>query len=131
MSNFFSFKFYFDTYPAAIHPLTFYIITGLFLLIFVLGLICAFFISKKKVDGITKKIYEKIANWGLWSGIIGLFILFLKYQRAPYLGMRVWSLLWILFTLVWLILIIKFYLKDVPKLKKQREQKKQFNKYLP
>lgn len=132
MSKFFSLNFIFDIYPQVIHPPTFYIIVALFILFFLIGLVFAFLISKKrKLDKINQKLYSKISNWGLWSGVIGLFISFLRYQRAPYIGMRFWTIAWLLFNFIWFLFILKFYLKDIPKLKKELKEKQEFEKYLP
>lgn len=132
MTKFIQFNFIFDRYPTEIHLPTFYVILGFFILLFLLGLTFALFASKKeKADKIIAKFFNKVSNWGLWSGIIGLLITFFRYERVAYLGMRFWTIIWLLFIFGWFILILKYFLKDVPKLKKEKERKKEFEKYLP
>lgn len=132
MSKYISPSFVFDRYPHEMNLSTLYIIIAVFFTLFLIGIIFALLVSRKKTtDKIIQKLYSKISNWGLWSGIIGLFISFLRYQRAPYLGMRFWLMTWLVFNLIWLAFIIKFFIKDVPQLKKERANKKEFEKYLP
>jgi hypothetical protein len=57
--------------------------------------------------------------------------MFLKQQRAAYLGMRVWLMLWLLVCFIWLLFIIKYIVKEVPRIKEERLARKEFDKYLP
>ncbi len=131
MSKFIQPNFIFDRYPAEIHLLTLYVILGIFIFFFLVGLLFAILASKKEGDKIMAKFFAKTANWGLWSGVIGLFITFLRYERAPYIGMRFWTLAWLIFNIIWLFFVLKYLIKDVPKLKAEREKRKEFEKYLP
>lgn len=132
MNKFIQPTFYFDAYPTEIHLPTFYLISVVFLLFFLTGLLALFLAAKKeKTDKIIAKFFGKLANWGLWSGVIGLLITFFRYQRAPYLGMRLWTIGWLIFNLIWLLKIIKYLLKDVPKAKAEIKKKQEFEKYLP
>jgi len=132
MNKFIQPSFYFDAYIKDIHLPTMWVIIGVFALFLIIGLASLFWASKKeKTNSLTAKFFGKLSNWGLWTGIIGLFIAFFRYQRSPYLGMRFWLVAWFLTTLVWLVFVLKFFIKDIPRLKKEKIKKQEFKKYLP
>lgn len=132
MQRFFQFNFIFDRYPTGVHLLTFYVILAVFIIALIIGFYSAFLANKKvKNDKIIAKFYNKLSNWGLWCGVIGLLITFFRYERSPYLGMRIWSILWLLIYFFWLAYLLKYLIIELPKQRTDFQKKKEFEKYLP
>jgi uncharacterized membrane protein len=63
--------------------------------------------------------------------LAGLILFFLKYQRIPYLGMRLWLILWLAACAIWLGFIVKYIIIDLPRLREEKKQKEQLLKYIP
>ena len=131
LNNMLNLSFWFDRYPEPFTPLFFWILLSIFIAAVVFGIISSILISKNKKDKLKKMVWSKCAGWAYALGIAGLLLVFLKQQQAPYLGMRVLTTLWLLISLVWLIFILKFLFIKVPKLKKEQQEKAEFEKYIP
>ncbi len=130
-SNLLKFSYWFDVRPLFFTPIIFWILFGVFVLVVLVGVLASIIISKNKPDKLKKRIWVKISRWGYTAGLVGLLLIFLKQQRAPYLGMRVWTLLWLVASFIWLIFILKYILIKVPKIRREQKQKEEFEKYLP
>lgn len=101
-------------------------------IIFLLFLICTatlFFILKRK-KGFYKKIFEKFYSFSISNLIVGIFLLFFRYERASFLSGRFWMGLWFILMLVWGFFILKNINKIPEKIKKAKQQKEK-NKYIP
>jgi hypothetical protein len=99
----------------------------------VLSIVAAIFAQRQLVknSGIIKKWNKKIVSFGWSVGLVGLLFLLFRETRALYLGSRLWLLLWLLGSLVWLIYLTIYKLVTVPKLQKQKQASAEFNKWLP
>lgn len=97
------------------------------------GLASIFFslLRKKEKKGPHAKLWQKLASLCLTGALVGLVITFFRYERIPYLGAHFWFLLLPLGLLIWGTFIFKYMLKDLPRIKKEHSDKKEFNKYLP
>jgi len=104
---------------------------AIYLALFVLALICSWWRKRKSVNVLYKKFFQKTANFLFTFSIVGLLLLFFRYQLIPYLGMRGWTMLWWLASIVWLVFVFKYLLIDLPKKKKEQQLKEEFEKYLP
>ena len=85
---------------------------------------------KKRIP-IYAKLQSKVFNLFCYTGLIGLVLIFFRWQQIAYLGSRFFMLLLLLIFIIWGIYIIYFRLKIVPKEIKKYQEKKQFEKYLP
>lgn len=85
----------------------------------------------KKLEKYQNKILEKLCSFFSGLGIIGLLITWARYERVLIFSSRYWLLVWLAILIVWLYPIIKYWIKVMPEAKKQSEQKKAFQKYLP
>ncbi len=84
-----------------------------------------------KNPGIKKTLFKKIMVSGWTISIIGLLFLFFRESLALYLGARLWLLLWLLASIIWIIYLLIYYFRTMPRLQKQHEDNKEFNKWLP
>ena len=125
-------SFWFDRRPPIMEEffsqLFFYTFGALVVLALIITVIVK---KKKKEDPWVAKGFQKISSWCLTMGIFGLVIFFFSYERIPLLSMRIWFVVWLIAAIVWLVFIIKFFIKVIPREKakiKEQEKKKQ---YLP
>ena len=103
------------------------------ILYFVISIIIAIKAGKKLNDkpGIMKKTYNSLENWGWTTGILGLSLFFFREVNAMYLGSRIWMLILLLSTFLWLLIIFRYYKKEIPKKEKLKKEREEFSKYLP
>lgn len=132
MSNILKLSFWFD------RPVLPFSANILWPILFICGLAIALGVlstvlrqKKLKNNKLALKIWQKLGQWSYSFGITGLIFSFFKQQMTIYLGMRFWFVLWALIWLIWLAFILKFILFKAPKIKKERQQKEEFEKYLP
>jgi steroid 5-alpha reductase family enzyme len=94
--------------------------------------IVAFIISrrKRKVEPLSI-LWGHIYNWLLWSGVIGLALLFFRYEGVMYLSMRFFLFALVVSFVFWGIYLViyygKFY-KGLREFKKNKEKEKYFRR---
>jgi hypothetical protein len=106
------------------------ILAVLFGLFIVLGIISKIRAAKIK-DGLKIKGWRRLKNLFLTMGITGLVYLFFAWQGIALLAARFWLIIWLLVTLIWLGFIGRYLFWEVPKLRRNIEQKRKFEEYLP
>ncbi len=131
MDKFLQLSFWFDTYPSPFSPVIFWICLGLFAFGLALAIVSLVLQKKFRADKITFTVYEKLKNFGFGFGSVGLILTFFKQQQAIYLGMRIWLALWLLASLLWLGLVLKYLLFKAPALRLEKKKKEELRKYLP
>lgn len=89
------------------------------------------YLGWKKKDKIIAKVVEKLAYWSAAMIVFGLVWYWFGYEGVPVLSARFWWLIWLAVFLGWLVLIIKYLVKDLPRQIKQRQQQEKIRKYLP
>lgn len=79
--------------------------------------------------------YEKIKNslftLGLTCGLIGLLLVFFRFEGISFLSARFWHLILLLVFLIWLAIIIFYSIKKLPEEIKERKEKEWREKFLP
>lgn len=116
-----------------------YALTGLswpmriiLLALFVFAIIAGIKAGQKiKAGAGFKKLWLKIQTWGYSIGVVGLLLIFFREVRAVYLGSRIWLLLLLLVAFVWLGFIIRYWKIQVPLQSKLKQEKAEFEKWLP
>lgn len=106
----------------------------LFLTIFFAALIIGSIVSailKIKANRLLKKFYGNCYGLLLTMGLIGLLLIFFRFEAVPYLASRLAILIWFLVFVLWLgnILIYRFVV--YPKAIQANIAKEKFEKYLP
>jgi len=132
MEKYFKLKFWFNLMPG---PLNLGILKALIILFAVflfLSFVFVYLSSRtKKKDKLLSRLYEKLYVFFSVCSATGFLFLFFFYERAYFLSARFWFLLWLLMFVIWLFFIIKFAVKDIPYYRKQAQERKNFEKYLP
>jgi hypothetical protein len=130
LQYFFNLRHLFNLRPEAMTQRAIIILTVIFGLLLILG-IAAKMIQPKTKDGLKIKGYRRLTHLGLAMGILGFVYLFFAWQGVALLAARFWLLLWAISLAVWGAFIAKYLLKDVPKLRRDIENKRKFDKYIP
>lgn len=107
---------------------TLMVILSVFLLLAIVSRLLAYF--KKEQPPLAKLLKKSYLFW-LVNTLVGLVWLFFRIEVVPLFSARFWILLMGLVDLFWLFYILKYAIKQMPREKKAREEKKQFQKYLP
>jgi ABC-type transport system involved in multi-copper enzyme maturation permease subunit len=78
-----------------------------------------------------RKVYSMVYNMLLTVGLIGLFLVLMRYQSISYMGSR--FLLYVLFlvVLMWVNQILVYRYLELPKEIKKKQEREKFEKYLP
>ncbi len=82
-------------------------------------------------DDLKIKAYRRIFNLGLTMGILGYVYMFFAWQGVTLLSARFLLIIWLVVLLIWLGFIIKYLTLDVPKLRKNINDRRNFEKYIP
>lgn len=103
---------------------------GGFILLLIISIALKYLIVKK-VKVIYRPLFRKIARAFGWSGLIGIILWFFRYERSPWLSMRLLLWLAILSLLIWIIVICFKESKKIPQRQKkiwETEKKKKYKK---
>jgi len=131
MSELITFTYWFNPYGAYFSTFTFWFLLTTLSISALAGIYLLVVREKKtKHNGLLRNIYTTILHWLNSLGFVGLILFAFRHYRVPYFGMRVWLILWLLICLVWLLVIVKYLLIEVPKKKKEFEEKSKINKYI-
>ncbi len=80
---------------------------------------------------LARRVYFRFYRFLLTMGVIGLGLVFLEYEDAPFLDKRFYFFLWAVGTCLWLFFVLKYCFKEIPRQKKEMQEKENFEKYLP
>jgi len=100
-----------------------------------LGLILAgmiiLFIKSKANDKIVKLVLKRESDLFLTVGFLGLLWMFFRQEKVYFLGWRLWWPILLVLFFVWGYKIVKFYVKRVPEIQREKEKMADIKKYLP
>jgi len=85
--------------------------------------------KKKKKKNPISIVFAYIYNWFFWMGILGLSLLFFRYEGINFLSMRFLLLLTLIGFFAWGLYVFVFYKKEYKKMLKNIELDKAKNKY--
>ena len=108
--------------PPSLHQQAITMMAGAFGLLLLGGLFSR--VSSRGVDSLKAKGLKRLASLGVTMGLLGFLYLFFAWQRAVLLGARFWLLIWLLF-------ILKYLLMVVPAKRREIDQRRRFERYLP
>jgi len=131
MSKIFDFYFWFDKFPDAFNKTALIVFLAVFGLLFLFAVYCFWHQSAKSLTGVQRKLYNKLGNWSICFSVLGLALVFFKYEMIPYFGMRLWLPLWVVICLVWAGFIVKYIKFEAPAALAESERRKALQKYLP
>lgn len=125
-------KFFLKSYLFEVQPNSegLYWYLSIIFVVFILAALILIVVSKKK-DKIFKILYAKIINLLIFAGLVGLGLIFLRYEGIPYLGSRLFLLILLLTVIIWSIAIAWYRWKILPQKIKEEKKRQAFEKYLP
>lgn len=100
-------------------------------IVFGLMIILSVVLFLKKPAEIYRKLYGKVISLFLIVGLIGIALIFFRFEAMPYLGSRLMFLVLIFVFLIWFGLIVYYRLIILPQEIRQKKEKENFEKYLP
>lgn len=129
LSYFFDPSHLFALRPPTMHPRAITILAVIFGALVIMGIVSN--LSARGVDSLKAKGLKRLTNLGLTMGSLGYLYLFFAWQRAALLGARFWLLGLGLITVGWLLFIIKYLIFKVPARRKEINERRRFEQYLP
>lgn len=130
LKYFFNLGHIFNIRPDAMRSRALIILAIIFGLLIILGIIAKITIPKIK-DGLKAKACRRLFYLFSTMGIIGFVYLFFAWQGVALLGARFWLIIWSATAMIWLGFIAKYLFLEVPKLRKEIQSKRDFEKYIP
>lgn len=77
------------------------------------------------------ELRSRLTQYLLVSGLVGLVLIFFRWEQISYLGSRIWLLIWLLIVTVWGAKVVYYLLKKFPEERRLFEMKRQYERYLP
>lgn len=129
--NFFRPELLFNMRPGTLEGTGLHILLWFFSIMILLGAITSFIMHAKKEDKILTRAIKKFRMLFFTMGVIGFIYTFFAYEGATFLGARFWVIILALTFLFWIFFPIKYVMIEVPKIKEDVRNRKEFEKYLP
>ncbi len=129
LKKFLDTKYIFEKTPP---PISDYLYLAIVFAVFVvLGIFFWIWYNRKTEFAFWKEFRYRLFNLFFYIGLVGLVLVFSRWQGIPYVGSRFFILVDFLIFIIWGMWIIYFRLIIIPKEIKKFERKQQFEKYLP
>lgn len=131
LSSLLTASYWFSLYTDPMSKMFFWLVIAVYFIV----LLAAVWAGRKTItlgeqDKFLKLGWQKIATFGYSFGLVGLLLLFFRQQQIQIFGARLWSWTWWIIGLVWAIMIIKFFMTELPRMREERRRKQEFHKYL-
>ncbi|MFA5413740.1 MAG: hypothetical protein WC348_04365 [Patescibacteria group bacterium] len=123
-------NFWFALRPTALSEKTTIILAIGFAVFLVLGIICGFLAKTKKQNPPMVKLLRKFKKMFSTMAVVGFIVLFFTYEQIYLLGSRFWFLAWFIGLVVWVVFIVLYAARKMPKEKDELEKKQKYLKYL-
>jgi len=121
----------FNLAPASLEGLGLNIVLIVFGVIAVFGIILQIFAQSRKGDKVLSRGIKRVKNAFYTIGILGFIYAFFAYQGARLLSARFWFPLLLLILVFWIYFPIKYIMVEVPRLREDIKNRKEFERYLP
>jgi predicted membrane channel-forming protein YqfA (hemolysin III family) len=95
------------------------------------GLVWVYFIRKERFEPILQAVRSRIVFWLFVSGLVGLLLVFFRWQGIPYFAGRIWLLAWLILSLLWAVALLGYLLKKFPKERSLYQERLLRERYLP
>jgi len=124
-------SFWFGLYPPPLLPVVERIMLIVFCVLFVAGIVVWMLRLRGGYDKPVKRALSRLATHLGWTGIIGLGLWFLTYERVPWLSMRAGFLVWLIWFVLGFWFIGKYVWKEIPALEERQKARAEERKWLP
>ena len=130
LKNIFSVQYWFGSVPFLGAP-ALWTMTIIFGAMLVGGAVINTLANSKKYDKPLAKGLKKISKMLATMGVIAFFLLFFRYEFVVILSRRFMFGLWFVCLILWVIFIVGYFLKIVPKQRMDKMEQERIKKYLP
>lgn len=128
-SKFLSLKYLFDARPATEFSFTYQFAVA-FLALIVLAVLLQLTLRFVKFDTLVKRYLKKAPLPLYLFGGIGLLLVFFRYENAPYLAMRLWLIILLLWFIYWVITFI-LQAREIPRSRQAKIEAERMKRYQP
>lgn len=130
LKHLFTVSYWFSSAPF-LTPLALWLMAGFFGVLFAAAIILSVFLKKSKYDKPGRRGLKKIISFLIWMSTIGFLFLFFRYEFVAILSRRFMFGLWWIGFITWLALIIKYFMREMPRWRRKMEDEEKLKKYLP
>ncbi len=106
-------------------------LTIVFFFFIALGIFFWLWYNRKTEFPFWKELRLRVFNLFFYVGLVGLVLVFSRWQGIPYGGSRFFMIIVFAIFIIWGLTIIYFRLAVIPEKIKKFSRKKQFERYLP
>lgn len=103
---------------------------GFFLALILVAVVCRIVLMHSTKDRYVKLIGKRIITCCLTMGFLGLLLFFFSYEGIQLFGARFWYPLWDLGMILWIVVLVRFAIKDVPAMRERDLKQHAKSKYL-
>lgn len=121
---------YWFSYVQPLNPLSLWILIAFFSLFVVAAIVISQLAKREQVDKPLRRGLKKIVSCLTWMGIFGLFLVFFRYEMASYFSRRFLLGIWFIGFVIWVVNIVLYFKKDLPKVRQVMEDQQRIKKYL-
>lgn len=101
-----------------------------FFLVLVAAGLVALFMRAGSNEQAFKNFLNRVAGLGLTMGIFGLVWLFFRQEHIPFLAWRVWLGIWVMVFVVWVIPLLKYFVKRLPAVRAENAARMEKERYM-
>jgi len=131
MSQLFSPSYWFTMSPPQVGGTLGNIVFGVFLLLFVVGIVARIVASNRTEDPYIQQIGRRVGSMFVTMGLIGVLLFFFGFEHIQFFGGRFWYPLWVIGVLVWGFFIVRYVKRDIPAMRLRDLDRKEQSRYLP
>lgn len=124
-------SYWFAFYPPPLMPVVERIMLIVFCALFIAGIVVWVMRLRGGYSKPVKRALSRLATHLGWTGIVGLGLWFVSYERVPGLSMRIGLLAWVAWFVVGAWLIGRYIWKDIPALEERQKAQAEERKWLP
>jgi membrane protein DedA with SNARE-associated domain len=129
MSYLFELVYWFNSKPEPISRQSQKLLASIITILLILAIIILIRVYGEKMQAY-KPTLKKLLPFCFGNALIGLYLIFVNYEVIPILRARFWFLIWLVIIIIWIIAIIKDYIKRKRR-KEEAIKEQEIKKYLP
>lgn len=130
IENILNFRYWFSE-PTYQSPLAMKVVLIFFAIMLATAVVLTILSQKEKFEQYVRRLFGKIALLLGWLGALAMLLSFFRYEATPFLARRFWFGLWCAGFIVWMFFILRYWLKEVPRKRREQVARERLKKYLP
>ncbi len=131
MNDLLQLDYWFTMQPANVGGIQGKILFGVFLAVFIFGIVAKIVTTYKTEDKYVKLMGERISSLLVSMGLVGVLLYFFSFERIWMFGARFWYVIWVAIFLIWLYYIVRYIKKDIPSMRMLRITRERKWRYFP